>query len=346
MTHMRTRLRRWPALLAALAVAGSAGAAPPPGAAMPGTAAVQGPSPRAVAYVVVSVTDLDAAIDFWVGRLGLAIQTRLEGSDPQLAAAWGLAPDGIVQEALLRTPGMVDGGLHLVQFRTPGEAVRRDAASTDLVPKSIDIAARDLEARHAELSAAGFQFRSKIGRLETPEGLVVHEVHLPAADGLNLVFLEQQGVPEPVGPKGYGVAAQIVLVTADNAGETAFFRDVLGLEDISHNRFSGPEVEKTIGLPPGASLDITILGAKASPYGRLEFVQYEKAAGRNLYPRTRPPARGMLSLTYLVPDLKPILERGRAHGIRDLGVVRSILGRGRMAEIVSPAGLRVDILAL
>jgi catechol 2,3-dioxygenase-like lactoylglutathione lyase family enzyme len=313
---------------------------------MPSAVRIPGASPIAVAYVVVSVTDIDAAIDFWVGRIGMELETRLGGSDPQLAAAWGLAPDGIVEEALLRTPGMADGGLHLVQFKTPGEAVRRDAATTDLVPKSLDIVTRDLPARVDELKAAGFQFRSPIGRLETADGGVVHEIHLPASDGMNLVFLESEGVNEPVGPKGYGVAAQIVLITADNVRETAFFRKVFGLEDLSHNRFGGPEVERTIGLPPGASLDITILGAKSSPFGRLEFVQYEKAPGKNLYPRTRPPARGLLSITYIVPDLKPILERGRPFGIRDLGTVRSILGQGHMAEITSPAGLRIDILAL
>jgi len=307
---------------------------------------IPGASSKAVAYVVVSVTDLDAAIDFWVGRLGLEVETRLSGSDPQLAAVWGLEPDGIVEEALLRTPGMPDGGIHLVQFKTPGPAVRAEAASTDLVPKSIDIDAHDLPARYAELMAAGFEFRSKPGRLETEAGAIVHEVHLPAADGMNLVFLEEEGVKQPVSPKGYGAAAQIVLVTGDNARETAFFRQVFQLEDLSHNTFGGPEVEKTIGLPPGASLDITILGAKSSPFGRLEFVQYQKASGKNLYPRTQPPARGMLSITYIVPDLKPILERGRAFGIRDLGTVRSILGSGHMAEITSPAGLRVDVLAL
>jgi catechol 2,3-dioxygenase-like lactoylglutathione lyase family enzyme len=351
MTHMSLRLRR--GSLAAgmlMLLLGSAwGAATPDadsaGARMTVGTRMPGASAKAVAYVVVSVTDLDAAIDFWVGRLGLELETRRSGSDPGLAAAWGLPADGIVEGALLRTPGVPDGGIHLVQFKTPGPAVREGASSTDLVPKSIDIDVRDLPARYDELVAAGYAFRSKPGRLETATGGVVHEVHLPAADGMNLVFLEEDGVHQPVSPKGYGAAAQIVLVTADNARETAFFREVFGLEDLSHNVFGGPEVEKTIGLPPGASLDITILGAKTSPFGRLEFVQYQKAPGRDLYPRARPPARGMLSITYFVPDLVPILERGRRFGIRDLGTVHSILGTGHMAEITSPAGLRVDILA-
>jgi hypothetical protein len=84
----------------------------------------------------------------------------------------------------------------------PGAAIRDDAAPTDLVLKSIDIAARDIFARHAELEAAGYRFRSKIGRFET-DGVVVHEVRLPEPDAVNLVFLEQEGKPEPTSPKGY-----------------------------------------------------------------------------------------------------------------------------------------------
>jgi hypothetical protein len=99
-----------------------------------------------------------------------------------------------------------------------------------------------------------------------------------------------------------------------------------------------------VGLPSGAGLDIRILGDPASPYGRLELVQYEGVKSSNLYPRTAPPARGMLSVTYFVPDLEPILARGAAYGIRDAGRVTTILGSGRMAQLTSPAGLRIDLL--
>jgi len=45
-----------------------------------------------------------------------------------------------------------------------------------------------------------------------------------------------------------------------------------------------------------------------------------------------------------VPDLEPILARGAAYGIRDAGRVTTILGSGRMAQLTSPAGLRIDLL--
>jgi catechol 2,3-dioxygenase-like lactoylglutathione lyase family enzyme len=311
-------------------------------------------NPKAYAYAVVSVADMAQALALWSTRFGMQVVVRREGSDPALAAVWGLGPDGIIDQALLRTPGMAQGGVHLVRFRLPGSAVREGAAATDLVPKSVDIAVRDLPARHAELAAAGYRFRSPIGRFET-DGVVVHEVHLPGPDGVNLVFLEQEGKPEPVSPEGYGVAPQIVATSPDNRREKAFFEQVLGLEETSYHRFAGPEVERTIGLPPGAGLDIRIFGDPGYDYGRLEIVQYEGVTGADLYPRARPPARGLLSVTFFVPDIAAVLARAAAHAARagegamrappvDHGLRSTIHGETRLATITSPAGLRIDLV--
>ena len=280
----------------------------------------------------------------------MQLVARRQGTDPGLARAWGLAEGDIVDQALLRTPGMEHGGVHLVRFRLPGPPVRESAAATDLVPKSVDIATRDLTARHAELLAAGYKFRSPIGKLVTDK-VVVHEVHLPGPDAVNFVFVEQDGHPEPVSDKGYGVLPQIVAISPDNRLEKAFFETVLGLQETSYNRFSGPEVEKTIGLPQGAGLDIRIFGDSAYEFGRLEIVQYEGVTSADLYPRTQPPARGLLSVTYFVPDVGAILTRAMASDVPrmrsmpvDHGVVASIFGASRMASLTSPAGLRIDLV--
>ena len=94
--------------------------------------------PLAFAYVVISVADMDRALGLWVERFGMQVVTRRDGSDPGLARAWGLPADGIVEQVLLRTPGMTDGGVHLVRFRTPGPTVREGAAPTDRRPHLLD----------------------------------------------------------------------------------------------------------------------------------------------------------------------------------------------------------------
>ncbi len=301
-------------------------------------------NPAAYAYAVISVADMDQALGLWVDRFGMRVVARREGTDPGLARVWGIDAGEIIDQALLLTPGMEQGGIHLVRFKVPGPAVREGAASTDLVPKSIDIAAHDLPARYAELTAAGYQFRSKIGRFESP-GVVVHEVHLPGPENVNLVFLEQEGKPEPVSEKGYGVAPQLVAISPDNKRDKVFYEEVMGLWETSYNRFAGPEIERTIGLPKGAGLDIRIFGDPSYDYGRLEIVQYEGAKSANLYPKAKPPARGLLSVTYFVPDVGAILARAPATAAPvDHGSVDSIFGRARLATLTSPAGLHIDLV--
>ena len=300
-------------------------------------------SSLALAYVVVSVADMDQALGLWVNRFGMRIVRRREGHDPGLAALWGMAPDAIIDQVLLLTPGANQGGIHLVRFKLPGKAVRDGAAPTDLVPKSVDIFVREIHKRYDELTAAGYKFRSPVGTMQAGDQKFF-EAHLSAQDGLNLVLVELDGKPELTSPEGYGVAPQIVLTTSDNVRESAFFQSLMGLSQVSQSRLDGPDVEKTIGLPKGAGLDIRILGDPANQYGRLEIVQYEGVQSRNLYPLAKPPARGMLSVTYLVSDLGAILARGHSLGVIDHGVMTSILGQGRMATATSPAGLRVDFL--
>lgn len=302
-------------------------------------------NPQAFAYVVLSVTDFAASIALWESRFGMQKIAHRQGADPALARVWGVAEDEIAEQALLLTPGMKQGGVHLVRFRTPGPIVREHAASTDLVPKSVDIAVRDIGSRHAELQAAGFKFRSSVGRFET-HGVVVHEVHLPGPDGINLVFLEEEGNPLPVSAQGYGVAPQIVATSPDNKQEKRFYEEVMGLAETSYHRFAGPEIERTIGLPPGAGLDIRIFGDTEYPYGRLEIVQYEGAQSRNLYPLAKAPARGMLSVTFEVTEIDAILARARRSeggAPIDHGMIESFYGKGRAASVWSPAGLRIDL---
>lgn len=309
---------------------------------------------KAFAYVVLSVADMEEALALWVGRFGMQVVVRHAQADPGLARQWGLADEDIVDQALLVTPGRTQGGVHLVRFRTPGAAVREGAAPTDLVPKSVDIAVHDIFARHAELEAAGFKFRSKIGRFVT-DGIVVHEVHMNGPDSVNIVFLEQEGKPEHVSALGYGVAPQVIATTPNNRGEKMFFEQVLGLEETSYHRFSGPEVERTIGLPPGGALDVRIFGDASYDYGRLEIVQYEGVISNDLYPRAVPPARGMLGVSFFVKDIAAILERADAlvrergsaamrKAAVDHGITTTLFGRARMATLTSPAGLAVQLI--
>ncbi len=320
-------------MLAALAWAACAGAAV--GAAR-GEPAVKGPSARAYAYAVIGVADLGLALDLWHGRFGMEIARRETGPDAQLARVWGLAENAITDQALLATPGMLNGGVHLVQFATSGDAVREGALPADLAPQSVVVAVRDLETRYAELATDPHRYQSRL-LVRTLGRATVHELHMDTHDALDILFREQLRAPQVVSAQGYGAGVGIVATAADVGREVAFFRDVLGLELLGTEQRAAPG---------GAPIEVHVLGARDSRFGRVELFQPADAEGRDRYVRAVPPARGLISLTYVVPDLKPVVEKGRAAGIAEHGRVHSIVGEGFMASVASPAGLRIDIIQL
>jgi catechol 2,3-dioxygenase-like lactoylglutathione lyase family enzyme len=300
------------------------------------------PNPKTFAYAIVSVADIDQALGLWRDQMGMEIVVRRKGPDTALAKSWGIAPEEISDQALLRTPGAKEGGLHLIRFRQPGKAVREGAATTDLVPKSLDIWTRDIHESYDALQKAGFKFRSPVQQLSKN----LYEVHMFGPDELNIVLLGAPGgAKRNFSAKGFDAVPMLIVISPDNVREAEFFTSLLGAEQVSNSQFKGPAIEAAVGLPPGAGLDIRIMGDRQADLGRIEIVQYSGAPQRNLYPLAKPPARGLLAATYFVPDLDAFLKRGAAFGIEDIGEVEGVYGAGRMATVTTPAGLRVNLFS-
>ncbi len=299
---------------------------------------------EAASHITVGVADLERALDLWVRRFGLTVIAERRGADPELARLWGLAPDRIVAQALVGLPGEACGRIHFVQFRDPEAPVRAGAAPTARAPKNLDVRARDLPDRYEELLALGHRFRSRW--VEYPiDADRVREVQMPGPDETNIVLAEVVGERLPYTAAGYTSVSSIVTVVGDGAVEAEFFQSVLGLPLVMAHRLTGPEIEQMVGLPPGAGLDMRLLGSRRSPFGRIEIVRYEGVDGEDRYARARPPATGALGVVFMARDLAPIrtaaARAGRA--VTEHGEVRTIFGEGRVLGLRSPAGLRIEI---
>lgn len=299
-------------------------------------------------HVTVGVADLAAAVDFWQRGFGFVVRAERTGPDPALGALWDLPPARIRRQALLATPGATAGALHLVEFVDPGPPVRRGAGATDRLPKSLDLYARDLPARHAELVAAGFRFRGP-PTLMADSDPPFREAHLTGHDDLNVVLLEvlAPGYDLPRAPLAVAGLGPVVTIVGDRAAETAFYRDALGLATTLELVIGGPAIEQAVGLPPGAGLDIAVFGDPAEPLGRIEVIEYQRVAGADRYPRARPPACGLLHATWRVPDLAPLRARLATAGVAttEHGVVTTLFGTGALLACRSPAGFRVELQA-
>ena len=248
---------------------------------------------RGFSHAIVGVAELTQAIRLWVDTFGLSVIRHVEGTDPELETLWKLPPGGIRRQALVGMPGAETGRLHLVEFVNPEPPVRAGARAFDLCPKNLDVRLTGMQKRYDELVSAGWVMGSTPVRMPM-DTMEIYEVQLKGPDSTNLSLVEVVGDDLPYTPQGYVAVTQVVGTNPDNPAERAFFEGVFELEHLDYHLFEGPEVERMVGLPAGAKLDMHILGDRDDALGRIELVQYVGVDGTDLYARARPPACGFL----------------------------------------------------
>ena len=69
-------------------------------------------------WVTIGTADLEAALDFWVGRLGFECAARAEGDDPGLRAHWAATDRRIARQAPLIPVGFLGSGFCRHHFPT------------------------------------------------------------------------------------------------------------------------------------------------------------------------------------------------------------------------------------
>jgi len=302
----------------------------------------------AFAHVTVGTADLEQAYRLWRDIFGLEVIAERNGPDPELSALWGLQDDGIARQALLRTPGIDVGRMHIVEFSSPGVPVREGAAVFDRLPKNLDVYTTDLPAKYEDLKRKGIQFRTSWTEMASPDGSMFREVQMPGPDATNIALLEILGTNYRYGPSGYAAIGPLIIVVDDAETETRFFEKALGLEYVMRDLLAGPAVEKMVGLPPGAGLDFRVLGDTEDPMGRIEVIEYQQTEGTDRYSLARPPNTGTLHVSWQVDDLEALRASLQAFGvsITDYGVVDAIFGRGPMIAFYSPGGFRIEVQEL
>ena len=305
-------------------------------------------SRNAIAHLVIGVRALATALTLWAETFGLETVSQRLGPDAGLAALWDLDPARITAQALLGTPGWEVGRLHLVEFADPLPPVRADAKPIDLVPKNIDFVCDDMQRRYAELSQAGYQFRSTPARYEAEEHgerLEIFEALMPAHDAVNAVILQLVGRRFPFTPQGYAGFTSFVPVVPDAEAETKFYQDVLGLPLNFIHRLDGPHIERMIGLPPGGAVEMRMLGSLDVHAGRIELACYHGVRGENRYPLAQPPALGTLHAVFFSQALPEIARRAAHAGVpvQRHEYIETIFSAGPVLTLYTPAGLRLEI---
>ena len=306
---------------------------------------------RSIDTIIVGVQNINEAIELWVNQFGLDIVSEREGIDADLSRLWQLDDDEITKQALLATPKIDVGKIHLVQFKNPTTAVRENANATDLGPKNLDVTCLDLPSKYDELIKMGYQFRSEyVGYQIESIGADVLEVQMPGHDHTNIIFVEQLGEKIQLSKRGYGGITSLVTIVSELDEETDFFMDIFSLKEALSEDLFGEHVEKMIGLPKGGGLRLNLLeGDELDRYGRVELVAYIGAEKQDdLYKIANPPALGTLHCVFRVEDIDNIKNklRKRSVSFKEHGLLDLIYGKGEIISFRSPAGLRIEVQQL
>lgn len=298
--------------------------------------------------LITGVKSLTAALEFWHETLGFLILEQSEGPDEDLSSMLGISSDNISAQALLAVNHQQDSSLlHLVEFKHADDAVRNGASPTDLCPKNIDLYSKDLDHHYATLEKAGHPFRAPWQLLEVddPSGLSkVKEGQMPGHDSTNIGFMELVNMPLPFTANGFSGMGPLVTVNSDADLEQDFYIKYLGLEVCMTHQFSGPEIEKIVGLPPGKALDMRLLGDPNSWFGRVELIQYQGMTGKDLYKKAHAPATGALHLVYKTEDFSRSLADLTAYDdTTEVLTLDTSYYKGRILPVTTPAGFKLFI---
>ena len=295
----------------------------------------------------IGVSNLDLALDFWINTVGYSLLASAEGSDKGLAQQWSLPSSSFKQQALIGQSGVNTGRLHLIEMHHPGPSVRTGAAVFDACPKNIDIYVTDIKARVSVLRALGYSFRSQTHSEEVAkDGTRFREMHLGIHDDINLVLLELPDQAIPCNALGFGAIGPIICVVPHVKDEKYFYSDILKLDMLTDNFFKGEDIERMIGLPAGAGLDVSIWGRVGETNAQLELVEYTGVQGKNRFAQAALPNCGLHQVCFETTDAFKIASNTESAGgiMVSRGSISTLAGTGEYWSIYTPAGMRIDLL--
>jgi catechol 2,3-dioxygenase-like lactoylglutathione lyase family enzyme len=295
----------------------------------------------------IGVANLDLALAFWIDEVGYSIVATSTGTDYGLSQQWSLPPESFKRQALIGYADVIYGRLHLIEMQTPGVSVRSDAKVYDTCLKNIDIYVCDIESRILALHNAGYATHSNShSEITTADGTRFREMHINIHDDINLVLLELPDQPMSFNNRGFGAIGPLISIVSDVDAEKHFYSAVLGLDMLTDNFFEGEEIERMIGLPSGAGLDVSIWGRPGQCDAQLEMVQYAGIKGEDRFPRSKLPNCGLHQICFCIQGVEHIIaaaQRNSANVVH-LGRIETLVGNGECCSIYTPAGLRIDLL--
>jgi len=280
------------------------------------------PKVKGFQEVVFSVTDLEAAIQFYEAVAGWKMIYR-DFADETIPTFWGLNNTVKIEEALLHNPGDKEGFLRLVKFYDVEQQQIRSSGRPWESGGIFDIntRAKNLKQSFKDFQKYGWNgyndpVRFQFGPFD------VSEVVMQGPDGI-AIAMAQRHAPTLEGYPNLRRLSHVfnsTHITKDVEAAKYFFIDQLGfkiyLETDGKNRKAGKNV---LGLPQNLNADIELPVYIVHPdgvnFGSVEFLQVKGWEGEDFSDRAHPPNLGILMLRFPVSDIEGYARQIQSKGV-------------------------------
>jgi hypothetical protein len=300
---------------------------------------------------VISVSDLTGATATWrdVGGFAVICEGKASGDT---AAFWGLPKDTVIEEVVLKKPGLDRGLIRLVKFTGLPQVQIRSSGMTWDTGGIMDIYmyVNDVRAVFTALRARGWQsYNDPV--TYTLGGFTITEVMARGPNGEVLCLMQRDapaynkaefGLVDGT-PMGFGFPFNAALVMKEFGPGEKLFGEILGWKvHLSGDSKSQPPGDNPLGLPKNIAQTTSRKFAAFAPHptdrnGSIQVLANVGLDGRDFSDRAVPPNLGNLALRVPVPDVKKFA----ADFVKKGGVVST---PPRTLEL-PPYG-KVDILAV
>jgi catechol 2,3-dioxygenase-like lactoylglutathione lyase family enzyme len=275
--------------------------------------------------------------------------------DHALNGLWALPPDARSRQTLMRNVGTATGFIRLVEAEgAPQSRIRADDQAWETGGiNALDLRVADMDATRAALHARGWRAPAEPLRYEV-YGVEVIQWAPTSPDGVRLSFI-QRIRPPLVGwseLKRWSRVANAAITTRDMAAADAFFRQTLGLTQVSKAASLGPAGGANVmGLPwPVAdhlAVDIRGFGGVAPGGGAIELISMPRVQGRDHADQAHPPNLGVAGLRFIVTDAAATRATLLAHGARATPIIQIVIpphGPGDAFAATAPDGVWLEFI--
>lgn len=281
------------------------------------------------------VADLDKAVEFYGGLLGLAVPAPTPGprpfsTDPAILNMFGM-PEAQLRWVTARIPGATVG-VEMVEAkgldRKPVRPRPQDAGGTTLI-----LIVRDINAAFAPIKKAGVPVVTPGGvPLAFGQNNAARGVIFTDPDGHYVELLQPSPLPDTTAPADSNIIGARVRVTVADTDQTVkVYRDLLHFQP-QVGQFGNIPLLDLMGLK-GAQVRLTNAQVPGSPL-RLEFIELKGTDGAPVRPRLQDPGAARLQLRLRDLDATMATLKSAGFSVVSTGGAPATLNGGVRAAIV------------